>query len=84
MINYKIKILLLIMLFASCKGSQLFVEAGAIATAQKINPIEGTPGTFTFRGVTELKGPWTKDYGLKMQPFVKLTYRQYIFNKKIN
>jgi len=82
MINYKIKILLLIMLFASCKGSQLFVEAGALATTRKTNPIEGTPGTFTFRGVTEFEGPWTRDYGLQVQPFVKLTYRQYIFKIK--
>ena len=80
-----LKLMSLLFIFSSCSGSQLFIEASAAATARlKDMPAQGTPGTFTFDGVTEYYTHY-EDYDIRVQPVIKVTYRQYIFdNKKYN
>lgn len=77
-----LKLMGLLFIFSSCGGSQLFIEATATATHfDRPMPRAGAPDTFTFDGVTEYLTHWD-DYGISIQPAVRLTYRQYIFDGK--
>ena len=77
-----LKLMGLLFIFSSCGGSQVFIEATAAATASlRDMPAEGTPGTFTFDGVTEYYTHY-EDYNIKVYPVIRITYRQYLFDGK--